>query len=164
MAKKLMKGSEAIGEAAIQAGCRYFFGYPITPQNEIPEYMSRPPAQGGRVLSTGGKRSRGDQHGLWRGRCGRARDDLLLQPGDQPEAGGDQLYRLRGASVRDRQHDACGARSRRDPARRRATISRRQRVAVMGITILLCWRRPQYRRRRTWSWKGLTSRIPIGSR
>ena len=41
MAKKLMKGSEAIGEAAIQAGCRYFFGYPITPQNEIPEYMSR---------------------------------------------------------------------------------------------------------------------------
>lgn len=41
MAKKLMKGSEAIGEAAIQAGCKYFFGYPITPQNEIPEYMSR---------------------------------------------------------------------------------------------------------------------------
>lgn len=41
MAKKLMKGSEAIAEAAIQAGCRYFFGYPITPQNQIPEYMSR---------------------------------------------------------------------------------------------------------------------------
>ena len=40
MAKKLMKGCEAIGEAAIQAGCRLFFGYPITPQNEIPEYMS----------------------------------------------------------------------------------------------------------------------------
>jgi 2-oxoglutarate ferredoxin oxidoreductase subunit alpha len=41
MAKKLMKGCEAIGEAAIQAGCRLFFGYPITPQNEIPEYMAR---------------------------------------------------------------------------------------------------------------------------
>ncbi len=37
----LMKGNEAIGEAAIRAGCRYFFGYPITPQNEIPEYLSR---------------------------------------------------------------------------------------------------------------------------
>ncbi|AZR73442.1 3-methyl-2-oxobutanoate dehydrogenase subunit VorB [Anoxybacter fermentans] len=37
----LMKGNEAIGEAAIKAGCRYFFGYPITPQNELPEYMSR---------------------------------------------------------------------------------------------------------------------------
>jgi len=48
MAKKLMKGSEAIGEAAIQAGCRLFFGYPITPQNEIPEYMShRLPQVGG---------------------------------------------------------------------------------------------------------------------
>lgn len=41
MAKKLMKGSEAIAEAAIQAGCRFFFGYPITPQNQIPEYMSK---------------------------------------------------------------------------------------------------------------------------
>ncbi len=48
MAKKLMKGSEAIGEAAVQAGCKLFFGYPITPQNEIPEYMShRLPQVGG---------------------------------------------------------------------------------------------------------------------
>jgi 2-oxoglutarate ferredoxin oxidoreductase subunit alpha len=48
MAKKLMKGSEAIGEAAVQAGCKLFFGYPITPQNEIPEYMSmRLPQIGG---------------------------------------------------------------------------------------------------------------------
>jgi len=35
-----MKGNEAIAEAAIQAGCRFYAGYPITPQNEIPEYMS----------------------------------------------------------------------------------------------------------------------------
>ena len=48
MAKKLMKGCEAIGEAAIRAGCKLFFGYPITPQNEIPEYMSlRLPQVGG---------------------------------------------------------------------------------------------------------------------
>lgn len=40
MPKMLMKGTEAIAEAAIQAGCHHFFGYPITPQNEIPEYMS----------------------------------------------------------------------------------------------------------------------------
>ena len=43
-----MKGCEAIGEAAIHAGCRLFFGYPITPQNEIPEYMS------GRLPQVGG--------------------------------------------------------------------------------------------------------------
>ena len=41
MTKVLMKGTEAIAEAAIQAGCKYFYGYPITPQNEIPEYMSK---------------------------------------------------------------------------------------------------------------------------
>jgi 2-oxoglutarate ferredoxin oxidoreductase subunit alpha len=38
--KVLMKGNEAIAEAAIAAKCKAFFGYPITPQNEIPEYMS----------------------------------------------------------------------------------------------------------------------------
>ncbi len=37
----LMKGNEACGEAAIRAGCRHYFGYPITPQNEIPAYMAR---------------------------------------------------------------------------------------------------------------------------
>ncbi len=36
-----MTGNEAIAEAAIQAGCRFYTGYPITPQNEIPAYMSR---------------------------------------------------------------------------------------------------------------------------
>lgn len=36
-----MKGNEAIGAAAIKAGCKYFFGYPITPQNELPEFMAR---------------------------------------------------------------------------------------------------------------------------
>ena len=40
MNRQMMKGNEAIAEAAVMAGCRYFFGYPITPQNEIPEYMS----------------------------------------------------------------------------------------------------------------------------
>lgn len=39
--KVLMKGNEAIGEAAIVAGCRHYFGYPITPQTELTEYMSR---------------------------------------------------------------------------------------------------------------------------
>jgi 2-oxoglutarate ferredoxin oxidoreductase subunit alpha len=41
MAKILIKGNEAIGEAAIKAGCRYFFGYPITPQSELPEYLAK---------------------------------------------------------------------------------------------------------------------------
>lgn len=54
MAKKqLMKGNEAVAEAAIRAGCRYFFGYPITPQNEIPEYLSRElPRYGGKFVQS----------------------------------------------------------------------------------------------------------------
>lgn len=49
--KVLMKGNEAIAEAAIQAGCRHYFGYPITPQTEIAAYMAkRMPKIGGVFL------------------------------------------------------------------------------------------------------------------
>jgi len=41
MSKLFLKGCEAIAEAAIRAGCRFYAGYPITPQNEIPEYFAR---------------------------------------------------------------------------------------------------------------------------
>ena len=42
MAKRvLMKGNEVIAEAAIRAGCRHYFGYPITPQTEVMHYMAR---------------------------------------------------------------------------------------------------------------------------
>lgn len=48
MNKVLMKGNEAVAEAAIQAGLKFYAGYPITPQNEIPEYLSkRLPEAGG---------------------------------------------------------------------------------------------------------------------
>jgi 2-oxoglutarate ferredoxin oxidoreductase subunit alpha len=48
MSKVLMKGNEALGEAAIRAGCVHFFGYPITPQTEVPEYLvKRLPEVGG---------------------------------------------------------------------------------------------------------------------
>ncbi|MCR5824461.1 MAG: 3-methyl-2-oxobutanoate dehydrogenase subunit VorB [Lachnospiraceae bacterium] len=49
--KVLMKGNEAIAEAAIKAGCRFYFGYPITPQTEVAAYMSkRMPKIGGTFL------------------------------------------------------------------------------------------------------------------
>jgi len=46
--KILVRGNEAVAMGAIDAGCRLFFGYPITPQNEIPEYLSKhlPPLGG----------------------------------------------------------------------------------------------------------------------
>ena len=49
--KVLMKGNEALAEAAIMAGCRHYFGYPITPQTEVAAYMSkRMPKIGGTFL------------------------------------------------------------------------------------------------------------------
>ena len=41
MARIFMNGAEAVAEAAVRAGCRFFAGYPITPQNEVPEYLAR---------------------------------------------------------------------------------------------------------------------------
>jgi len=48
--KVLIKGNEAIGEAAIRAGCRHYFGYPITPQNELTNYMSKYMPEAGGVF------------------------------------------------------------------------------------------------------------------
>ena len=49
--KVMMKGNEAVGEGAIRAGCRHFFGYPITPQSELPHYLAwRLPEVGGVYL------------------------------------------------------------------------------------------------------------------
>lgn len=47
---KLMKGNEALAEAAIQAGCDAYFGYPITPQSEVLEYLAREMPKHGRVV------------------------------------------------------------------------------------------------------------------
>ncbi len=47
--KVIMKGNEALAEAAIRAGCRCFFGYPITPQTEVAAYMSKAMPKAGGV-------------------------------------------------------------------------------------------------------------------
>lgn len=53
MAKVLMKGNEALAEAALRAGCRFYSGYPITPQTEILEYLSWRMAEvGGQFIQT----------------------------------------------------------------------------------------------------------------
>ncbi len=50
MARELMKGNEAVAEAAIRAGCRAYFGYPITPQTELLEWMSKRMPEVGRAF------------------------------------------------------------------------------------------------------------------
>ena len=53
MDKIFVKGCDAIAEAAVRAGCGFYAGYPITPQNEIPEYMARRMPELGRVFIQG---------------------------------------------------------------------------------------------------------------
>ena len=50
---QLMKGNEAMAEAALRAGCVAYFGYPITPQNEIPDYMAKWLPKSGGVFQIG---------------------------------------------------------------------------------------------------------------
>src|SRR5512137_876945 len=52
LSKRLfVKGNEAVAMAALEAGCRYYFGYPITPQSDIPEFLSRElPKLGGEFI------------------------------------------------------------------------------------------------------------------
>ena len=47
MERNLMKGNEALAEAALRAGCKCFFGYPITPQTEISAYLAKNMAKAG---------------------------------------------------------------------------------------------------------------------
>ena len=50
MVKVLVKGNDAIAQAAVKAGCKCYFGYPITPQSEIGEYLSGKLPELGRVF------------------------------------------------------------------------------------------------------------------
>ena len=94
----LMKGNEAMAEAAIQAGCDAYFGYPITPQAELLEWMARRMPDMGRVFVQAESELAAINMGLGAAATGRPRPRLLLEPGHQPDGRGDELpRRLRGA-------------------------------------------------------------------
>ncbi len=150
MAKKLMKGSEAIGEAAIQAGCKLFFGYPITPQNEIPEYMShRLPQVGGTFVQA---ESEVAASNMLYGAAGvrRAGHDLVVVPGHLPDDRGDLVHGRQRAAGSDREHHARRARGWAASCPARPTTSRPPRGEATATTASWSWRPGRCRRRRTW--------------
>ena len=78
MTKVLMKGNEAIGEAAIRAGGLNYFAYPITPQSEVAEYLSKRMSEVGGVFVQGESEVAVSymifgirQYHAWRSRTGR---------------------------------------------------------------------------------------------
>jgi pyruvate/2-oxoacid:ferredoxin oxidoreductase alpha subunit len=136
--KKLMKGNEAIAEAAIQAGCRFFFGYPITPQNQIPEYMSkRLPQVGGCFLQAESEVAAINMvYGA--GGAGRARHDQLLQPGISLKQEG--ISYIVGAEVPASSSTWCAAARALAPSSpRRATITSPRAAAATATTACACW-------------------------
>ena len=118
-ARILVEGSAALAEAAVQAGCRFYAGYPITPSTEILEYMStRLPAVGGVCMNA---ESEIEAIGMVWGAAGSGVRAMTAsdRPGHQPDAG-----ELRGARERTdpdagRQHGARPRRLFSGDARRR---------------------------------------------
>ena len=83
MERNLMKGNEALAEAAIRAGCKCFFGYPITPQTEISAYMAKH-AEGRRRFPPGGERDSGYQYGIRLRKLRRTVHDIQFIAGNLP--------------------------------------------------------------------------------
>ena len=117
MQKQLTKGNEAIVKAAVLAGCRAFYGYPITPASEIAEAAALylPRAGGVFVQAESEVAAINMLYGGAGG--GRALHDRLQRSRHQPDAGRLQLPGRRGTALRDRGHHARRSRARQHRAR-----------------------------------------------
>ena len=85
--RQLCKGNVAVVKGAILAGCRAYYGYPITPASEIAEAAALYLPADRRNVSASGERGSRHQHGLRRGGGRRPRHDRILRPRPQSDAG-----------------------------------------------------------------------------
>ena len=100
-----MKGNEAMAEAAIQAGCDAYFGYPITPQAELLEWMARRMPELGRVFVQAESELGAINMALGAAATGARVLVSLVEPGHQPDGRGDELHgRLRAADGAHQRH------------------------------------------------------------
>ncbi len=105
MNAQLTKGNEAIVKAAVLAGARAFYGYPITPASEIAEAAALYFPQAGGVFVQAESEVAAINMVYGAAAAGRAHD-RVERPGHQPDAGRLQLPGGRGAALRDRRHHA----------------------------------------------------------
>ena len=118
--KMLMRGSHVVGEAAVRAGCRFYAGYPITPQNELPEYLSA------RIVEVGGTFIQGESEiasinmVLGAAAAGARAMTSSSSPGLALKQEGISYLGRDGIARRGRQHDERGS-----GAREHCTLGRR---------------------------------------
>lgn len=115
--KILMKGNEAIGEAAIVAGCRHYFGYPITPQTELTEYMAKRMPQVNGVFVQAESEVAAINMVYGAAGAGARAMTSSSSPGISLKQGGDFLHCRRRTAVRHRQYHAGRSGVGRDSAR-----------------------------------------------
>ncbi len=102
MDKVLMKGNEAVAEAAIKAGLQFYAGYPITPQNEIPEILSkRLPEAGGVFIQAESEIAAINMIYLWS-----KGNDIFKFSWNKLEARGNLIYGISRTSWSNSEHDA----------------------------------------------------------
>lgn len=85
--KVLMKGNEALAEAAMRCGCRFFFGYPITPQTELAAYMAKKMEKNGGTFLQAESEVAAINMVYGAAGAGRKGYDVIIKPGYQLEAG-----------------------------------------------------------------------------
>jgi len=154
MAKKLMKGCEAIGEAAIQSGCGCS-SVSHHPQNEIPEYMSGRLRRSGRVRP-GRERGRRVQHALRRGRGRVPVLHLVVEPGHLADAGRHFVPRRRRGARRDCQHHA-GRPGLGGILPSQSDYLQATKAAATATTASWCWRLRRSKRPPISRWRRSTS-------
>ncbi len=91
--RQLCKGNVAVIKGALLAGCRAYYGYPITPASEVAEAAALYSAGSRRHIRASRKRNSFHQHGVWCGLRRRARHDRVLWSGIEPDAGRHLLSR-----------------------------------------------------------------------
>ena len=139
MPRELLKGNQAIAEAAIRAGLEAYFGYPITPQTEILEHLSHRMPELGRAFVQAESEVAAINM-VYGAACTGVRVMIyILQPRCQPDAGRPFLHRRhRGAGCAG-QRDARRTRAWAISPPRKATITRPCMAAGMAITTRSCW-------------------------
>jgi 2-oxoglutarate ferredoxin oxidoreductase subunit alpha len=152
MGKVLMKGNEAIGEAAIRAGCLNYFAYPITPQSEVAEYLARRMPEVGGVFLQGESEVAVGYMIFGAAGCGARVFTTSSSPGISlmSEAISYITCAQCPAVFVNIMRGGPGWAASCPP---RATISRPPKAAGTAITVCWSWRRPVCRKPWKWSWR-----------